>query len=360
MKIIFIVPSISDSHYRNRIVEFIENGYSVDVYGFERKNINKKPVLPYSVNVIGSIEDESYIERVKLYIKEFRKLGKRFNQKDDIFYLCGLDIAIFFHYVNPKFQYLYEECDLTHTYTKIKKLLEFIDLRIIKTSLLTILTSEGFINYHFNGEKPHNVCLVENKLNPAIVEYTVSKRKPLDRNSISIGFVGGPRFDSVFNFIDVYCRTFPQHTFHIFGGPVPKQFETLRKYKNCIFHGFFTNPNDLPEIYSKIDLVLSTYDTKYENVRFAEPNKIYECLYFEAPIIVSSNTFLAEKVNRLGIGYDIDAMDDNAIIKFVNRLSQEEVKKKSDNAHLIDKKETININTKLFDKLKSVIHSCQK
>ena len=353
MQIIFIVPSISDSHYRNRIVEFIDKGYSVNVYGFERKNSNKKPNLPYKISILGSISDKNYAQRIKLYIKKFRELGKRHNPQKDVFYLCGLDIAMFFHFFNPGFEYIYEECDLTHTYTRLKGVLEYIDLKIIKSSILTILTSEGFVKYHFNGNKPHNVCLVENKLNPTVLDYKVPPRKQFDKNTISIGFVGAPRFDSIYNFIDVYCRTFPQHIFHIFGGPVPTQFETLKKYKNCIFHGFFHNPDDLPEIYSKIDLVLSTYDTKYENVRFSEPNKIYECMYFETPIIVSSHTFLAEKTNRLGIGYDIDAMDDNAIVSLINRVSEKELRRMTDNAYKINKKDLINNNMTLFEKLDS-------
>ena len=60
MQIIFIVPSISDSHYRNRIIEFIDKGYTVNVYGFERKNSNKKPNLPYNISILGSIADKNY------------------------------------------------------------------------------------------------------------------------------------------------------------------------------------------------------------------------------------------------------------------------------------------------------------
>ena len=198
MQIIFIVPSISDSHYRNRIVEFIDKGYTVNVYGFERKNSNKKPNLPYNISILGSIADKNYTQRIKLYIKKFRELGKRHNPQQDVFYLCGLDIAMFFHFFNPGFEYIYEECDLTHTYTRLKGVLEYIDLKIIKSSILTILTSEGFVNYHFNGNKPNNVCLVENKLNPTVLDYKVPPRKQFDKNTISIGFVGAPRLEVLY------------------------------------------------------------------------------------------------------------------------------------------------------------------
>lgn len=346
--IIFIVPSIDDSHYKNRIIEFIENGYDVKVYGFCRRNRERN--LPYLYESLGNIENASYANRIKLYISAFKCLGKDY--KDTLFYLCGLDIAMFFHFINPSHQYIYEECDLVHTYIgTVKWLFEWIDKRVIKKSLLTITTSEGFINYHFKGVKPDNVCLVENKLNPNIIDYRIQE-KSFDKDNLSIGFVGLPRFDSVYNFIDVFCQNFPQYTFHVYGGPVSDKFKTLEKYPNCKLHGLFNNPVDLPEIYGNIDLVLSTYDTKYENVRYAEPNKIYESIYFETPIIVSSNTFLAEKVKRLGIGFDIDAMSEDEIVNFVHSLNEEIINSKIQAAWKIDKRNTLNINEHLFDILK--------
>ena len=346
--IVFIVPSIDDSHYKNRIIEFIENGYDIKVYGFCRRN--KERNLPYDYKILGNIENASYTNRVKLYFNVFNRLGKEY--KDTLFYLCGLDIAMFFHFINPSHHYIYEECDLVHTYMgKVKHLFEWVDKRIIKKSVLTITTSEGFINYHFQGERPDNVCLVENKLNPNILDYKI-KERTFEKDNLSIGFVGLPRFDSVYNFIDVFCRNFPQYTFHVYGGPVSEKFKTLEKYPNCRLHGFFNNPVDLPEIYGNLDLVLSTYDTKYDNVRYAEPNKIYESIYFETPIIVSSNTFLAEKVKRLGIGFGIDAMNEDEIVNFVSSLNEETVNAKILSSRKIDKRNTLNINEHLFETLR--------
>lgn len=346
---VFIVPSIDDSHYKNRIIEFIDNGYDVKVYGFCRHNKERK--LPYDYEVLDNIDNSSYLKRVKLYAKSFTRLGKQFRKQNVIFYLCGLDIAMFFHLINSNYPFIFEECDLVHTYMgRVKHLFEWIDKRIIKKSLLTITTSEGFINYHFAGVKPANVCLVENRINPQILNYNIIEKK-IDKDNLSIGFVGAPRFESVYNFIDVYCRNFPNYTFHVYGGPVSDKFKTLEKYSNCIFHGFFNNPNDLPEIYGSIDVVLSTYDVKYENVRYAEPNKIYESIYFETPIIVSSDTFLAEKVKRLGIGFDVDAMKDEEVVRLVKSLNSEIVNAKSKAAKKIDKIYTLNINKHLFHEL---------
>ena len=356
IRFIFILPALSDSHFKNRVLEFVNRGMEVEVYGFTRVGQKEVGNLPYKYKSIGELHDEGYKERVRLYLSIFKRLGKIYKGKNVVFYLCGLDIAMFFHYINPSFRYIYEECDLVHTYLgSLKAPLEWIDKRIIRKSLLTVTTSGGFINYHFDGNCPENVVLVENKLNPSILECNIKEKKTFSKERIEMGFVGAPRFDSVYNFIDVFCKNFPNGTFHVFGGPILKQFEPLKKYSNCVFHGFFKNPVDLPEIYAGIDVVVATYDTKFENVRYAEPNKIYESVFFETPIVVSSGTFLAEKVKRLGIGYDIDAMNDEEIIRFVKELTEESLYKKIVTARSIDKKEMLNINDFFFDKLEEVI-----
>ena len=353
-KIVFVVSSVNDSHYKNRILEFINRGYDVEVYGYERPNKKGQSNYPYPVNVLGVVRDKGYKERIGQYIKDFKVIKRQYKTTNVFFYLCGLDMAIGFTLFSRGVKYIYEECDLVHTYTKLKKILEVWDKHIIKNSMLTITTSEGFVKYHWGSRCPSNVCLVENKLNPELLNFKKYSTCEVDLNNLSIGFVGAPRFMSVYNFIRIFCENFPQYTFHIFGGPVSAQFETLKCHKNCIFHGFFKNPDDLSEIYSQIDLVLSTYDVKYENVRYAEPNKLYESIYFETPIIVSSGTYLAEKVDRLGVGFAIDAMSEEEVITFIRNLAKDKILNKIQAAKSIDKKCTLNINDHMFERLKSL------
>lgn len=351
-KIIFIVPSITISHFKNRILEFVENGYEVEVYGFERSTHSKNKDLPYKYHIMGNIEDGSYIDRVNLYRRNFAKIGKKYRDEKVVFYLCGLDIAMFFTLINPKATYIYEECDLVHTYTKVKHFFELIDKRIIRKSFLSVLTSEGFLKYHFGENRLKNVCLVENKLNPEIQNCKLLEKAERSKDSLSIGFVGIPRFDSVYNFIDVFCKNYPQHTFHVFGGPIPEQFQPLTKYSNCHFHGFFKNPVDLPRIYSQLDLVLATYDVKYDNVRYAEPNKIYESIYFETPIIVSEGCFLGDKVKELNIGYTVNALDDKAIKELIDLLAVENSNDKIESIKRLGKDYAINYNDEFFQLLR--------
>ena len=67
--------------------------------------------------------------------------------------------------------------------------------------------------------------------------------------------------------------------------------------------------SDLPRLYSKSRFVFSVYDSSQENVRLALPNKLYESILFNRPLIVSNNTHLAEIVFDYKIGFSVDSLD---------------------------------------------------
>ena len=97
------------------------------------------------------------------------------------------------------------------------------------------------------------------------------------------------------------------------------------------------------------------YDTNSGNVRIAEPNKLYESIFFETPIIVSSNTFLAKRVKQYNAGDDIDASNDSAIIDYVNNLDAVRLNKIATNLTLIDFKTLIDSPIELINKINQLI-----
>ena len=330
--IIFITSTTSNSHCKNRIEQFIQQGYKVHVYSFRRDKETTPENLPYKIQVLGDIVSSNYLKRLTIYFRGIKKMVSLYKkEKNILYYSFGLDLAMFLRLFVQKQQYLYEEADLVQTYHSNKivtKLLNCIDRKIISDSLHTILTSEGYLQYHFpNGAYPKNVTIVPNKLNPAILNYSAKKSKT-DMTHLRFAFVGGARFDSIDHFVEVFLANFPQHEFHFYGHVEPRMNRFAEKYENVFYHGRFKNPDDLANIYANIDILLCAYDYRYANVRYAEPNKLYEAIYFEKPIIVSKSTFLSEKVSKLNIGYMIDPFDDNAIKQFVNGLSTESIEEK--------------------------------
>ena len=362
MQFVFILTSSVNTNSIKRIDEFVMRGFNVKAYGFKRELDVPNKSKCVEIEILGSYKNDlSYYKRFAIIFKGIKRVLHETKSTSCVYYLIGLDVAMFFRMQSSN-PYIYEEADLVHANMKtgiMKNAYEWIDRCIIRGSVISTFRSEGFLRYHFGEKIPDNVHVIANRLNVAIKDYKVIPKHVLNLKHLIIGYVGFIRYESIANFAKVFCLKFPQHEFHFYGTFTSevekKMFDGMNRIANCYFHGSFKSPDDLNKIYSKIDLVLSTYDVCSENVRYAEPNKIYEAIYFETPIIVSSGTFLSEKVKKMGIGYDIDAMNDEAIIKFVNSLSEESLHEKINKIQRIDKREALNINDDFLERLEHLL-----
>ena len=355
------MSSVQDTHALKRIDEFLDHGYTVKVYGFNRSNISIPTENRFPIEIVGDFASEGrYLSRIPTMFKAMRYIAGK-HTRSELFYYFGLDVALMAKLLLRN-RYIYEECDLLNAYFKRKVIslpLKWYDRRIIKHSVETVLTSDGFRIYHFGDVVPRNVTVIPNKLNPWCLE--THKKAPLCKivsETLRIGFVGMIRAKTVYNFARVFAREFPSAEFHFFGvisSWTEEQIGLLKQYPNVKFHGQFLNPGDLPDIYARIDLVLATYDTEYENPRFAEPNKLYEAIFYETPIIVSRNTFLADRVSSLNVGFSVDALDEGSVISLISSLTEDVIKEKKEGCKAIPKSDSINDNRHFFQKLNSRI-----
>lgn len=338
--------------------EFRARGYDVVAYAFSRNQDVRNFPQEIEVYHIGSFaSDSSYWSRIGVMRKGIKGIIKRYNEEDCIFYLLKNDIAIVYSYLTNR-PYIFEEADMTHLSFGSKWLRRYLEKRvkcIINKSVMSVFRSEGFLKYHFGDVYPNNVYVIPNRLHPDVLKLPKIDRANNESETIKFAFVGGIRYYTIFKFAETVLKHFPQHQFHFYGNFSTKaqedQFSVLKKYPNCFFHGAFKSPDGLPTIYSQIDVILSAYDVRGINPRFAEPNKLYEAIYFNKPIIVSSNSFLADKVARLGIGYDVDALDEMAVIDLVQSIDKNSIAKKKDNISKIDKQDCINSNEHFFELL---------
>lgn len=361
-KIVFIMNTCQNPRCLKRINEFIDNGYEVEVYGFSRKNAGA--VLRsdrFTLNVIGEYSNElGYLKRIPIIVGALKKVFGRIKEPV-IFYYFGYDIAFLSLTINRR-AYIYEESDLMHTYIRnaiVRNLLEYIDQKIINNSFETIFTSEGFLKYHYGNKVPRNVSVIPNRLNKTILSKQPVGKKTEYPVKLKVGFVGVIRFKTVYEFVRTFLKSFPEHEFHFYGTDtsLDAKFESLKSFGNVFFHGSFRNPDDLPEIYSNIDLVLATYDVSVLNVRYAEPNKIYEAVYFNTPIIVSKGTFLAEEVEQLGVGYWVNPSDAGDVVSLVDSILEKGFNDKTEACKSLPPEFSLNNNEGFFVKLNSKMNN---
>lgn len=362
MKVIFILNLFCNPNSIKRIEEFKAKGYDVEAYGFDRKLGVVNVPENIDMKVIGEFSNSMpYSKRIPILYLGIKKVLENRNTKECLYYLVGLEVALCF-LAQKHGRYIYEEADLVQTVFNnkiLERIFEVLDKMVIRMSVVSVFRSEGFLKYHFKEKVPSNVYVIPNRLNPSVGNLSAVRHKDIDINKLKIGFVGFIRYKSIFNFAKVFCNNFPLCEFHFYGtfttSGNEKLFSPLKELSNCFFHGKFTSPDDLPSIYSQIDLVLSAYDITSENVRYAESNKIYEAIFFETPIIVTSGTYVAEKVKKLGIGYAIEAMNDNEIVCFINNLTKESLDEKKECMRRINKRDVINVNDQFFEKLNNLL-----
>ncbi len=357
-KIIFLESGENNPNNIKRMEEFKTRGYDVVVYAFSRNQDVKNFPKGIDVHHIGSFaSDSSYLSRIGVMRKGIKGIIKEYKKEDCIFYLLKNDIAIVYSYLTNR-PYIFEEADMTHLSFGNKWLRHYLERRvkcIINKSVMSVFRSEGFLKYHFGDVYPNNVYVIPNRLHPDVLKLPKIDSANNESETIRFAFVGGIRYNTIFKFAETVLKYFPRHQFHFYGNFSTKaqedQFLVLKKYPNCFFHGAFKSPNDLPSIYSNIDVLLSAYDVRGINPRYAEPNKLYEAIFFDKPIIVSSHSYLAEKVARLGIGYDVDALNENEVVALVKLINKKSIEEKKANIKKIDKHDCINSNKDFFASL---------
>lgn len=352
-EIVFILSSLNDPHYRKRVEEFIDHGYRVKVYGFKRLGQKLDECFKYQPIILGEIENRKFASRLVLFNNSIKSIAKECKGK--ICFYSSLDVAMFAHlYIRSP--YIYEVCDLTELTignSLLRCFFTWLNKYTIKKSIVTIITSEGFSD-HFRSIESTKMWLIPNKVSPYIPNYEYATSRTLNLDKIRIGFVGAIRYESIYHFTKAcvdYGRNIELHLFGIFSDGDEwslKVKQLSESAPNVLYHGKFLNPQDLPSIYSQIDLVLCTY-TPSLGVKYAEPNKLYEAIYFRCPIIVSKNVFLEQKVTRLGIGYAINAMNEESIIAFLDNIDCIGYKERIEACERIPKSDCLNENDSFFD-----------
>lgn len=328
-KLIFFTLSVSHPRIIKRIKSLNSLDTVKEAYGFNliayKNDINIADIKINHFTLSSSkVKLINHYYRWK-YVNDIIKSSK----KDDIFYLFGIYMAILFMLSFKKRKYIYEEADID--YASKNKLIFYcffyFEKVIRRNSILTIFTSNGFANYFYDYKIPHNIYIHPNKLSPYIKTFRRQCTLIKSTEKIKFGFVGFIRFKTIFNFANVIGEFFPQHEFIYWGNGA--QNETvqyqIKTFNNVYYKGEFQNPFDLEKVYNSIDVLIVCYDTENFNTHYAEPNKLYEGIYFCKPLVVSTGTYLGETVKKLGVGYAINALDKEEIKKFVGSINMDEL-----------------------------------
>ena len=340
--IVFLAMALSQPRCIKRVSSLKSDGFNCVVYGYDRGkyDINAYP-QDVKVSHLGILKDNEYVGKAVKVYRDIVKVRKQYRKEPPVYYAFGIFQALYLKLLGER--YIYEISDILYAYPKFKRLLgilKTIDKRIIRGSLATVMTSGGF--YSFFGVELPNVFVIPNRVSPSLTRLPFKANEEIT-NKLAFGFVGSLRYQTILDFASVVGESFPQHEFHFWGGLKDGEMKDavdnlVSRFDNVFYHGAFRSPEDLQKVYGSFDITISCYQVSSLNERIAEPNKLYESVFFNKPIVVSDGIYLSDRVKEMGCGYCIDASSKESISRFVNSLNVDAVRNLSQRISLIDEK----------------------
>lgn len=233
---------------------------------------------------------------------------------------------------NTRQTLIYENLDMPAGNKVVFNILRWIERISLKNADAITYASRFYQQYYkwFCGKH----FVIENKIpgNIAVpVEHTT-----YEDSQLTIAFNGALRYAEIFRNLFEAAGNLKDVKINIYGAD-GGQGDMIMKYargkQNVTFFGPYRY-EEVPDIYSKMDIVWAVYPADNFNVKNAISNKYHESVFYGVPGIFAKNTRLGEWVDKNRIGYQVDgySVDDirNLIIRIRdNKFSEIAEKRKN-------------------------------
>lgn len=124
--------------------------------------------------------------------------------------------------------------------------------------------------------------------------------------TFTIGFIGGIRYINQMKMLVDVAGELGCNVLFAGAGGTSGDYEEIKKYcagkDYVLFTGKYDYEKEIAQLYGRVDCVYAVYDADNPNVRIALPNKLYESIVCELPIVVAKDTYLSELVQKWGVG----------------------------------------------------------
>ena len=323
MKIVFMQMHIPDPRTNKRI-EVAKRVGDVSVICVRRKTQDIwEPVHKDIPHYTFPLDIPTSKEPVKRFFvsQRFNRLAlKKLNDiSPDVIYCGGIDIlslACRYKQKNPKCRIFFEVADLRECFieepTSLKGkaeriVLDAIERRCFKYVGHLCLTSMKFYDAHYkNLIAKEKVIYTPNV--PDISAFSDYHKKT--EGKFTVGFIGGIRYLKQMKMLVDATEEVGCNLLFAGAGGTTSDFQEISEYckgKSWVrFTGKYDYKKQIAGLYGSVDCVYAVYDADNPNVRIALPNKLYESVYCELPLIVAKGTYLSEIVSQYGIGFSIN------------------------------------------------------
>lgn len=337
MNICFISTSTIDPKTKKRIETFQQFG-TVSAIFAKRKNHNTDiriencEYLPIEID----LPDSNHLFSRLLVTKSFqdRIYHHLIQKKPSIIYAESydcLEVASKYKKNYPETTIFFEVSDLRSVFFKnqhgIKKLISWVIKKregsfFSCVNYLTVTSEKFYEERYQNLISREKLIFLPNMPDRSIFEPYTKK----DHDKFTIGFVGGIRYiNQMIMLVDAAKKCDVRVVFagSAFDHDSQRLIDYCKDKEYVKFTGEYDFKRDIVDIYESLDCVYSVYDSSIPNVRIALPNKLYEAVLCQLPIIVAKDTYLCELVESWGIGESVGYKDIDGLVSIINRLKSD-------------------------------------
>ena len=332
MKKIAIIISHTPNPRILKRIKSLENDFIISLIYWDRGQSIKRPfeinekhkVTHITVNAAQGNMVARIIPLMKYLIKVLRLL---ITENPEIIHAANMDmlfIATTYRKIyNKKVKIIYEVADLPnysviHRINSIKSLtavaLQWVEKRLTRGISKLILTSPYFWEVYFSKFiSKDKYMFIPNTPSRTLFSKYIKK----EHERFTVGFIGSVRYVRELKMlIDAAGEVSIDIEVFIAGiGPGYQEiYEYCRDKKYVKIYGPYNYEKDIVYLYEEIDCTYSVYNAQLENVKIALPNRLYESIVCEIPIIASKDTMLGEFIVSKQIGTTI-AFDDKEELK---------------------------------------------
>jgi len=319
--ILFFTTAIEHTTFRKTAKMLHVEGANIHIIGFTRNNFPENQMDGLSIECLGTLSHGNYFSRMIKLFKFLFLLRKRAHRYD-VIYNFTLDTLIIskLALLFKRKKWIYQVQDIRTIYfeNSIKsKFTRFLESVFIKRINLLVLSSEDYytgyykINYDISKDK---VQVIENKLVRESVLPTPILRT--DNKLIRIGYFGVMRCRRSWEILKSFTeKNTDKFALLLRGKPVviPNIEEEISGSNNIVFEGLYRSPDDLNELYNRVDIVWACYpyseNRSCGNWKLARTIRFYEACAFGRPVIVQKGTPQAKDVVKYNIGLVVDMED---------------------------------------------------
>ena len=261
--------------------------------------------------------------------KVFSELSKSL---PDVIYAEGLDTLMIANRYkkNNSAKIVYEVPDLREIFIEkpqntVQRIVAYIiqqkEKKLFSGVDYLVVTSPKFYDlYYYRLISKDRVVFVPNV--PDRRAFQAYKKKL--NGKFTVAFIGGIRYLEQMKLLVDAATDEDIDVLFAGAGGTDKKYQTMLEYskdkKNIRFTGRYDYDKEIAGLYGKADCIYSVYDADNANVRIALPNKLYEAVLCELPIIVAKGTYLSELVEEWGVGVSVDHKNKQELAEQLRKL----------------------------------------